>query len=197
MNANSDDILLQFNDFYQNSPDEFADFELVKNPKKKLKTLLGNEEKPAEFQVIGQHGTGSLIAFWRHNKNIDFICSPIVWLSSEGFPNSVFASSFESFLSIFPYGTGFIYDALCNYYFHKQSPKLQPSPKQKFTPTKMKSYLNQNKKHYKGHADFLAWLNNDMKIVLADNPLSIIEEAILNHTDLASWLENKGVRPLK
>jgi hypothetical protein len=120
---------------------------------------------------------------------MDFMLSPIVWLSSEGFPNSVFANSFEEFLSILPYDTSFVYDALCNYYFHKQSPKLQPAPKQKFTLTKMKSYLNQNKEQYKGHAEFIDWLKNDMRIAVADNPLSIIEKAILNHTDLASWLE--------
>jgi hypothetical protein len=39
MNAKSHEILLQFDEFYQNFSDEFADFEFVKNPEKKLKVF--------------------------------------------------------------------------------------------------------------------------------------------------------------
>ncbi len=189
MNVNAPSIVAKFEDFCRNSPNEFADFQLVKEPETKLKVLLDDDRKATDFQVIGRHGAGSLIAFWKEDKEADFMHSPIVWLSSEGFPNSVFANSFDEFLSILPYGTDFIYDVLSNYYFHKQSPRLQPSPKQKFTSAKMKSYFNQHKKQYEGHDELMAWLTNHATIAVAENPLSVIEKAIPAHSDLASWLK--------
>jgi hypothetical protein len=182
------DLLRAFNHFCEKAAEEFADFELVRNPEEKLRKLLDDQGEVARFQVIGQHGTASLIAFWRDDKDIDFTRSPIVWLSSEGFPNSVFANSFADFLSLLPYGTGFIYDVLCNYYYHKESPDLQPSPEEKFTPEEIGSYLTQNEKQYRGHAELVEWLEHQVKVGIAKDPLSVIKEAIASHADLASWL---------
>jgi len=191
MQETAPNLLTAFIDFYEKAAEEFSDFELVRNPEQKLRNLLDNQGKIEHFQVIGQHGTGSLIAFWRDNKDIDFALSPIVWLSSEGFPNSVFANSFADFLSILPYGTGFIYDVLSNYYYHKESPDLQPSPEEKFTPNEISSYLTENKKRYKGHTELVNWLNHDVKVGIAKDPLSVIKGAIVSHVDLASWLREQ------
>lgn len=182
------DLLTAFIDFCEKTAEEFSDFELVRNLEQKLRKLLDNQGKVEFFQVIGQHGTASLIAFWRDKKDIDFTLSPIVWLSSEGFPNSVFANSFADFLSILPYGTGFIYDVLCNYYYHEESPDLQPSPEEKFTPDEISSYLTENKKRYKGHTELVNWLKHEVKVGIANDPLSVIKGAIVSHVDLASWL---------
>jgi hypothetical protein len=189
MNAKSSGMVAQFEAFCRNAPDEFADFQLVNEPEKKLKALLYDDRKVADFRVIGRHGAGSLMAFWKADKETDLTHGPMVWLSSEGFPNSVFASTFEDFLSLLPYGTDFIYDILSNYYNHQQSPQLQPAPKEKFTPAKIKSYFNQAKKRYKGHAALIDWLTNQANIPVAENPLVVIEKAILAHPDLASWLK--------
>ena len=182
------DLLRAFIDFCEKSADEFADLETVRNPEEKLRKLLDDQGKVECFQVIGQHGTASLIAFWRDDKDIDFTHSPIVWLSSEGFPNSIFANSFADFLSLLPYGTGFIYDVLCNYYYHKESPDLQPSPEEKFTPEEIGSYLAENEKRYRGHGELVEWLEHQVKVGIAKDPLSVIKEAIASHADLASWL---------
>jgi hypothetical protein len=185
MNQKVHKVLLRFHRFYESALDEFADFKLVNKPERTLKALIDDEQKNTRFHVIGQDGTGSVIALWRSNR----LSNPIVWLSSEGFPNSVFANSIQEFLSILPFGTAFIYDVLCNHYFHKESPKLQPAPKQKFTPAKMKLYLKHNEKRYKAHAQFMAWLRKDMKIAVAGNPLAVIEKAIRKNTDLSGWLK--------
>jgi hypothetical protein len=144
------DLLAAFVHFCENAAEEFADFQLVRNPEQKLKGLVDDQGKADAFQVIGKHGTGSLIAFWREQEDKELVLSPIVWLSSEGFPNSVFATSFAEFLSLLPYGTGFIYDVLSNYYYHKDDPDLQPSPEEKFTPDVISSYLNENREQYPG-----------------------------------------------
>lgn len=191
MQETAPDLLTAFIDFCEKVVDEFSDFELVRNPEQKVRKLLGNQGKVEYFQVIGQHGTGSLLACWRDNKDIDFALSPIVWLSSEGFPNSVFANSFADFLSLLPYGTGFIYDVLSNYYYYKESPDLQPSPEEKFTPNEISTYLTENEKRYKGHTELVNWLNHDVKVGIAEDPLSVIKGAIVSHVDLASWLREQ------
>jgi hypothetical protein len=187
----SPDLLTAFINFCENSAEEFADFELVRNPEPKLKKLLDDQGKVEFFQVIGQHGTHSLIAFWRDNKDIDIAHSPVAWLSSEGFPNSVFANSLADFLSILPYGTGFIFDVLSNYYYHKASPDLQPSTEDKFTPDEISSYLTENEKRYKGHTELINWLNHEVKVGIAKVPLSVIKGAIVSHADLATWLREQ------
>jgi hypothetical protein len=187
----SHDHLTAFIDFCERAAEDFSDFELVRDPEQKLRRLLDDQGKVGSFQVIGQHGTASLIAFWRDNKDIDFAHSPIVWLSSEGFPNSVFANSFADFLSILPYGTGFIFDVLCNYYYHKDDPDLQPSPEEKFTPEEISSYLTENEKRYQGHTELINWLNHEVKVGIAKDPLSVIKGAIVSHADLATWLREQ------
>lgn len=187
----STDLLTAFVHFCENSAEEFADFEIVRNPEQKLKGLLDNQDKVQDFQVIGRHGTDSLIAFWRDDREVDLIDSPIVWLSSEGFPNSVFASSFADFLSLLPYGTGFIYDVLSTYYFHQDDPDLQPSPEEKFTPEEISSYLADNRERYRGHSAFVKWLQDEANVEVTRDPLSGIKGAIASHPDLASWLREK------
>lgn len=182
------DLLAAFIDFCEKTAEDFTDFRLVGNAEQKLKGLLDNEGKVEQFQVIGRHGTGSLIAFWREDKGADLAVAPVVWLSSEGFPNSVFANSFSDFLSILPYGTGFIYDVLSNYYFYKEDPDLQPSPEEKFTPEEISSYLVENETRYPGHAALVDWLLHEAKVEIAKDPLSVIKGAIASHPDLASWL---------
>ncbi|WP_222940433.1 hypothetical protein [Hymenobacter sp. BT491] len=190
MQRKQPDVVQQFGEYLQNSTAEFADIQPVKDAEAKLHNLLNDSQKAKAFRVIGQAGTGSLIAFWKDNKATDFKRAPVVWLSSEGFPNSVFASSFEEYLSLLPYGTGFIYDVLSNYYFHKQSPQLQPAPQEKFTAAKIKSYLKQNISQYKGHAEFLTWLKDEATVTVASAPLDVIEKAIQHHPDLAAWLKH-------
>ena len=191
MPETTSDLVTAFTDFCERTAEEFADFELVRNPEEKLRRLLDDQRKVESFQVIGQHGTASLIAFWRDDKEVDFVGSPIVWLSSEGFPNSVFANSFSDFLSLLPYGTGFIYDVLSNYYFHQDDPDLQPSPEEKFTPEEISSYLAANRERYKGHAELVEWLLNAAKVEVAKDPLALIKGAIASHPDLASWLREQ------
>lgn len=185
------DLLTAFTDFCEKTAEDFADFGLVGNPEEKLRGLLDDHGKVAYFQVIGRHGTDSLIAFWRDDKDVDWAHSPIVWLSSEGFPNSVFANSFADFLSLLPYGTVFIYDVLCNYYYHKDDPDLQPSPEEKFTPEEIQSYLAENEERYSGHAALVNWLLHEAKVEIAKDPLSVIKGAIESHADLASWLREQ------
>lgn len=182
------DLLTEFMNFCETAADDFTDFDLVRNPEQKLKGLLDNESKVEQFQVIGRHGTDSLICFWREDKRVDLALAPVVWLSSEGFPNSVLADSFSEFLSILPYGIGFIYDVLSNYYFYKEDPDLQPSPEEKFTSEEISSYLAENEKRYQGHAALVDWLLHEAKVEIAKDPLSVIKGAIASHPDLASWL---------
>ena len=191
MTESAPDLLTAFVHFCEKAAEEFADFQLVRNPEQKIKGLVDNQGKVDAFQVIGKHGTGSLIAFWREQEEKGFALSPVVWLSSEGFPNSVFANSFADFLSLLPYGTGFIYDVLSNYYYHKDDPDLQPAPEEKFTPDVVSSYLDENRERYQGHGVLVDWLRDEAKVEVAKDPLSVIQKAIASHADLASWLREQ------
>lgn len=182
----------RFYEFDEHSAQEYADFQPVSNPDKALKNLLGTARYTNDFYVIGRHGTGSIIAFWQYPQVASLAEAPIVWLSSEGFPNSVFANSFEEFLTLIPYDTGFIYDMLASYYFNRQNPQSHISPREKFSSSELKTYLDESAERYEGHKAFLLWLYQVMQLKPTADPVSIIEAAIAAHPDLSLWLQNNG-----
>jgi hypothetical protein len=177
-----------FDEFQEQLKNEFTDFYASPNLLQKLSRLVCWDKPDDFFYPIGCNKSGSLIAAWRTNSDGDFNQSPIVWLSSEGFPTSVFANDFKEFLSLLPYGTGGIYDILCTYYFYQKSPKFSLEPHKKYSASKFRTFVKENKKEFKMHDKYCRWLDEDMKIKTVDNPLLLIENAIKSQPDLNDWL---------
>ena len=61
-----------------------ADFEL--DPDDHLIAHLGKAVPKASLIAFGQHGSGSLLALWRRDKQTALARCPVIWLDSEGDP---------------------------------------------------------------------------------------------------------------
>ena len=73
---------------------------------------LGKAVPKASLIVFGQHGSGSVVAFWRRDARTPLGRCPVIWLDSEGEPVEALAPDFAAFLGLLPYGLGQLYDLL-------------------------------------------------------------------------------------
>ncbi|MBL8971060.1 MAG: hypothetical protein JNK56_10790 [Myxococcales bacterium] len=87
-----------------------ADFEL--DPDDHLIAHLGKAVPKASLIAFGQHGSGSLLALWRRDKQTALARCPVIWLDSEGDPIEALAPDFAAFLGLLPYGLGQLYDLI-------------------------------------------------------------------------------------
>jgi len=146
----------------------FNDFEVTDDDD--LIVSMFGEDKKDQFRVIGQHGSGSLIAVWDVDNK-----SPIVWIDTEG-EASVITSTFEEFLSLLPYYTGFIYD--CIFYSKTHSEE------------ELQQNLNKNIENYEDQIIFRKWLKEEFNIEPAKDPVGLIKKSknlFGNLSDLIIW----------
>jgi hypothetical protein len=87
-----------------------ADLEL--DPDDHLISHLGKAVPKDSLIAFGQHGSGSLLAFWRTDPRMPLGRCPVIWLDSEGDPVEALAPDFAGFLGLLPYGLGQLYDLL-------------------------------------------------------------------------------------
>lgn len=73
---------------------------------------LGKAVPKASLIVFGQHGSGSVVAFWRRDARTPLGRCPVIWLDSEGEPVEALAPDFAAFLTLLPYGLGQLYDLI-------------------------------------------------------------------------------------
>ena len=95
---------------------DFNDFEPRTGPSSSdgadLAGLLGRKVPAEAFDVLGSHGSGSLIALWRPSEEVPWERAPAVWIDSEGDPCEVFAASLADALSLLALNMGTLYDAM-------------------------------------------------------------------------------------
>lgn len=179
--------------FLENSEVNFIDFEVENNPNKVI-DLLSVAAEPY-FIPIGKQGSDSLICYWKYKDEIPLSELPIVWLDSEGSPNSVFASNIKDFLSILPYDTGAIYDFISSWEYYNSDPDYYTSPLDKYK--KNSSVLNlmieQCRENYSDYDSFVNWLNQNINIKICDDPAKLVGDAIKNFPNLETWLEERGI----
>ena len=73
---------------------------------------LGKDVPKDSLIPFGQHGSGSLLAFWRTDPRMPLGLCPVIWLDSEGDPVEALAVDFAAFMQLLPYGMGQLYDLI-------------------------------------------------------------------------------------
>jgi hypothetical protein len=179
----------QFKTFCAQHELEIADFEITESINQSAKLYFENKSILQHFKPIGKDKSDSIIFFWNPEKKGNFEKAPIVYFSSEGFPTNVVANSFKDFLSLLPYGIGFIYDALSRYGYYKSNPKLYEDPSKEYTRKKLQEFIDENKNEFEGSVLFVKWLNQTVKIPTSQKPHKIIENAIQTQPNLNDWLQ--------
>jgi hypothetical protein len=189
MNTAFSENIQLLRDYLESHPN-LIDLEIPEKSENVLQDLL-KKSQHAYFVPIVFHGSGSVIALWNLNDQSTISCCPIVWLDSEGSPNSVIADNDDDFLSILPYGTAIFYDLINAWLRHLKSPKKFPDPQTEYVDEVLQYYSNKTiesagKEKYDA---FINWLNNTCKIKKSTNPALIIGNAIKKHPDLNKWLK--------
>ena len=185
--------LIKFLNFLENSSGDFIDFQIVSNGKKNVIELLSPIVE-RNFIPIGEHGSQSLICYWKYQDEIPLNQSPIVWLDSEGSPNSVFALNIDDFLSLLPYDTGGIYDFISSWKYYNSEPQTYTCPLSKYDSSTLEFLLQLCKEDYADYDQFIDWLNHNLNIQVCKNPAKLVGDAINNCPNLDHWLKEKGIR---
>ena len=108
------------------------------------------------MRVLGMHGSHSPMAVWSRSDGQQ----PVLWIDSEGQVFAV-APSLPEFLSLLPFGTGFIYD-LC----------ASSEPDDAGAEESLASQAGE----YPDHAELLTWLR-ERGIEPAERPAEIVARA--------------------
>jgi hypothetical protein len=165
----------------------FADFEPLLHTGENLATLLP-ENLHDRFMLIGQHASASLLVIWKASDSpADKL--PIAWIDSEGDPNDVFAADFSQFLSLLPYGTGFIYDVIAKWKYYQEDPSNYQLPGKGYTPEKLSAQLEENRKEFPGLPKYEKWLANEAGLQTAADPVAMIGGAMKKYPGLRELVE--------
>ncbi len=160
----------------------FSDFEALMHRETSLEFLLP-EVLHDKVIVLGQDRSASLVVAWKE-KELPADKLPVAWIDSEGDPADVFAESFGEFLSLLPYGTGFIYDVLVRWKYHQEDPSVYQPPSNEYTTEKLSAQLEENRKEFPGLAEYEKWLVNEAGLQIAADPVAMIGEAMKRHPGL-------------
>jgi hypothetical protein len=184
--------LRKFLDFLENYSGDFPDLTIVVNGKQKITELLSTSVEQY-FIPICEHGSQSLICYWRYENNAPLSRLPIVWLDSEGSPNSVFASNIDDFLSLLPYNTGGIYDFISSWQYYNSEPDNYSCPTDNYDISTLESMINLCRYNYTDYNQFMDWLGQELNIQICQDPAQLIREAINSFPNLDNWLEKHDI----
>ena len=183
-------LLRAFRSFCQAYSFQFADFELPVTPSKDVLGFTNSAEQAAAFEVIGQTGNGSLIAFWQEpRRSVDEM--PVVWLDSEGVPVAVFANSFAEFLSLLPFGTDLIRSIVsaCDFSQSNNDPNLTLASAAQIHPAEVIAEMWEfNKSVDPEQPAYVEWLTETVGLTVAEQPIAVIEQAFQSHASVRHWL---------
>ncbi len=171
-------LLLDFYTYYDEQGEEFMDVEVVEEGPDYVSDLLG-EEVVDDFVVIAKHGSDSLIAYWTAGEADGQV--PIVWLDSEGTPNSVIAATVTDLFSLLLYDLGFVYDVVARL-------DNLGDEAEEFADYELEEYLEEMDE-YEGYDDFKEWLEG-FDVEPAAAPLNVVRQARQAFPDLEAWLED-------
>jgi hypothetical protein len=180
----TDSALRQAFDILCQTTTDISDFEWVSfQDGKQLYTRTFSVEQAAKLEIIGITGDGSSIACW-HQPGCVAPSLPVVWIGSEGIA-SVFADSFADFLSLLPYGTGYIDDILFNYHLERSSPGRYAID---FTQASAHGALAANAEEHTDHFAYVEWLTHTAGLSIASDPVTVIDHARQMHSNFEQWM---------
>lgn len=135
--------------------------------------------------AFGEHASGSLFCFYsQHQQTTDN--TAIAWLDSEGAPCIVISKNIDEFLSLLPYGAGFIYTVAAsienNFGAHNLSELVMHN-----ISTDPQLILDDAEKRFPERGSFLDWLKSE-SIKVNMNPVQTIVNAHLSQPDLTNWI---------
>lgn len=157
-------------------------FDFKENP---VTELLGDFSKE-RLIAFGEHASGSLLTFYSKNIELSVEEAPVAWLDSEGSPCIAISNNLIEFLSILPYGMGFIYSIASVIENNLGDSSILAKARQKVTQN-ANELLEESKKRFLGIDDLLTWLASK-SIQVSNDPVKIIAEAHEKNSDLTPWI---------
>jgi len=174
-----------------------------------LKDLLG--ERTAErLTAFGRHASGSLLAFYQEDAAAlpgdagapspsvaesgaagrDADSLPVAWLDSEGSPCLVIGRNLREFLSVLPYGPGWIYTVAA--VIENNPDATEPDLLERIRARAGANYsqlLETASKRFLDVAILRSWLT-ELGIAVAADPATWIMAAYRENKGLSSWIIN-------
>jgi len=157
-------------------------FDLKESP---VTELLGDFSKE-RLTAFGEHASGSLLTFYSKNIEASVEEAPVAWLDSEGSPCIVISNNLKEFLSILPYGMGFIYTVASLIENDLGNIDLRSKAMEKITQNG-NELLEESRKRFLSIDDLLNWLASK-NIQPANDPVKLIVEAHEKNRDLTPWI---------
>lgn len=181
--------LIEFVEFLKNSAKQVSDLEFIPSSHEQLVALLGKEANKY-IKVYFQNKASDLIGEWDIDglflENGEY---PVVWMSSEGTPNTVVSTDFNEFLSLLPYGQGIIVGIPEYIKDYEKYPDVFQRPEIKYNEMKIKNALNYEASQFEGHAVMVEFLKSTLGINVNEAPFKTITEAIKKFPDFNQWVE--------
>jgi hypothetical protein len=136
--------------------------------------LLGSKGGD-RFLTLGKTGADCVFALWLDQPGKVSPKAPVAYLDSEGDPRSIIASSLDEFLSLLPYGTGFIYDLVTDSSVKgKASAALAQAAKAEEPVDEV---------------PFMKWWQKTFGVPPAKDPAAVVAKARKANTEFARWLK--------
>ncbi len=188
----SSELYHAFQAFVAANPSGWDDFERL-DPEDTLGLIPDETEgryvrQVDAFEAIGMTNSSSLIAFWQE-PGLATAERPVVYIDSEGSPTTVFADSFADFLAVLPYGTKFLYKVIDQSERARANPALLGNIFQPITLADAQAALKFQQQQYPLHARYVDWLTTVAGLVLAPDPVALMEQTYQQHTNLEKWLD--------
>jgi hypothetical protein len=164
----------EIKEFINRQPDLCNDFIPVQNENYAIEDLLGNESIPF-FRVLGRTRNGAAIAQWNQQPNqLKWEKVPVVWLDSEGSPNTVIANNLDEFIPLLFLDVWMIHKIITDDNYTPDIAEVQKN-------------MVENKSYYPCYEEFSDFLKQ-LKIKPHTNPKKIIEHAVQSNQVLTDWL---------
>lgn len=119
--------LISIYEYLSNKDIGNLDLQIPINGEARLKSLLGKKAASKLIPLFSM-ANGSIISAWIRDKNSNLTNSPIVWIDSEGAPNSIFAMAFSELCGMLHYHLGILYDILGAYEAYKEDDSYFDNP---------------------------------------------------------------------
>ena len=136
--------------------------------------------------AFGEHASGSIISFYSKEENPEAGNISVAWLDSEGAPCIVVSKNFGEFLSLIPYGMGFIYTVAAAIENDLGDPEILARARQRVNKTAAE-LLSEASQRFIDHSDLMNWLTSHNVAADAD-PVATIVNAHDQNTDLTPWI---------
>lgn len=150
--------------------------------------LLG-EKTVERLTAMGRHASGSLLAFYLRN-GADADSLPVAWLDSEGSPCLVIGRNLREFLSILPYGPGWIYTVAAVIENNPDAPDADLLERIRVRAgADYSQLLEAASKRFLDVAVLRDWLK-ERGIAVAADPAALILAAYRENKGLSSWIIN-------